>query len=135
MRALITFLICFMRNGLRSAAAIEAENVALRHQLNVILRKAAKVRLKAMDRALLVILYRLFPSVLDAVAIVRPETILRWHRSGFRAFWHWKSRNRGGRPKIDSELRDLIRRMYRENPVWLLKTSSRRNGAGLGIGS
>ena len=118
MRALVTLLICFVRNRFRSAAAIEAENVALRHQLNVILRKAPKVRLRATDRAFLVFLYRLFPSVLDAVAIVQPETVVRWHRAGFRAFWRWKSRRRGGRPKIDSDLRDLIRRMNRENPVW-----------------
>jgi transposase InsO family protein len=118
MRALVTFLTCFIRNRFRSTAEIEAENVALRHQLIVMMRKVPKARLEPMDRALFLFLYRLFPSVLDAVAIIQPATIVRWHRAGFRAFWRWKSRNRGGRPRIDAELRALIRRMYRENPLW-----------------
>ncbi len=67
---------------------------------------------------MLVWLSRLFPSVLDAIAIVKPETVLRWHRRGFRAYWRWKSWRRGGRPRIDRELRELIRRMSRENPLW-----------------
>src|SRR3974390_3032542 len=116
MRALIILLICLVRNRIRSAAEIEAENIALRHQLNVILRKAPKARLKGLDRALFVFLYRLFPSVLDAIAIVRPGTIIRWHRDGFRAWWRWKSRNRGGRPRVNKEVRALIRRMHGENP-------------------
>ena len=70
------------------------------------------------DRAALVWLYRLCPEVLSAVAIVRPETVVRWHRLGFRAFWRWKSRNLGGRPKIDDEIRNLVRRMCKENPLW-----------------
>jgi transposase InsO family protein len=61
---------------------------------------------------------RLWPSLLDAVQVVQPETVLRWHRAGFRAFWRWKSRKRAGRPKIDRGLRDLIRKMSRENPLW-----------------
>jgi Integrase core domain len=61
---------------------------------------------------------RLMPSLLDLTQIVRPETVLRWHRAGFRAYWRWKSRGRPGRPKIDRELRDLIRKMSKENPLW-----------------
>jgi hypothetical protein len=61
---------------------------------------------------------RLWPNLLDAVQVVRPETILRWHRAGFKAFWRWKSGNRVGRPKIYRDLRDLIRRMSQENPTW-----------------
>ena len=61
---------------------------------------------------------RLWPSLLGATQVVQPETILRWHRAGCKAFWRWKSRNRAGRPKIDRSLRDLIRRMSRENPEW-----------------
>ena len=61
---------------------------------------------------------RLWPSLIDTVQVVQPETVLRWHRAGFRAFWRWKSRKRAGRPKIDRELRDLIQRMSRENPLW-----------------
>jgi hypothetical protein len=67
---------------------------------------------------LLVWLYRLFPSILDAIIIVQPETVIRWHRRGFRAYWRWKSRHVGGHPRIDSEIRALIRRMSRDNPLW-----------------
>jgi transposase InsO family protein len=63
-------------------------------------------------------LYRVYPSLLGAVIIVQPETVIRWHRRGFRAYWHWKSRHVGGRPRIDSEIRALIRRMSRDNPLW-----------------
>jgi transposase InsO family protein len=70
------------------------------------------------DRALFVWLHRGFPHILDAVTIVRPETIVRWHRMGFAAYWRWKSRCRGGRPQIDKEVRDLIRRISFENPLW-----------------
>jgi transposase InsO family protein len=76
------------------------------------------VRLWNIDRLFLVWLYRLYPSLLDAIIIVQPETVLRWHRRGFRAYWRWKSHHVGGRPRIDSEVRALIRRMSRENPLW-----------------
>jgi hypothetical protein len=76
------------------------------------------LRLSGGDRALFVWLYRRFPDIGNATAIVRPETIIRWHRMGFRAWWRWKSHNPGGRPAIDQELRDLVRRMCKENPLW-----------------
>jgi hypothetical protein len=76
------------------------------------------VRLRNIDRLILVWLYRLFPWVLDAIVIVKPETVTRWHRGGFRVYWRWKSRSCGGRPKIDCEIRGLIRQMSRENPLW-----------------
>src|SRR5262245_48046779 len=91
---------------------LEAENLFLRHQLSIALRRApSRLRLRGSDRMLLVWMTRLWPSLLDATRVVQPETILRWHRAGFKAFWRWRSRNRAGRPKIDRELRDLIRRM------------------------
>jgi len=106
-------------NLFRSRSRLEAENVLLRHQLNVALRRApARPRLNGFDRAILVWMVRLWPGLVDAVQVVRPETVLRWHRAGFRAFWRWKSRKRTGRPKIDHRLRELIRRMSRENPLW-----------------
>ena len=77
-----------------------------------------RVRLWNIDRLLLVWLYRLCPALLDAIIIVEPETVIRWHRRGFRAYWRWKSRQIGGRLRIDSEIRALIRRMSRENPLW-----------------
>jgi transposase InsO family protein len=63
-------------------------------------------------------MYRLFPSILNAITVIKPETVIRWHRRGFRAYWRWKSGQRGGRPRIDREIRDLIRRMSKENPLW-----------------
>ena len=91
----------------------------MRQQLVVLGRKSpTRVRLWNIDRLLLVWLYRLYPSLLDAIVIVQPETVIRWHRRGFRAYWHWRSRHVGGRPRIDSEVRALIRRMSRENPLW-----------------
>ena len=70
------------------------------------------------NRLRLVWLYRLYPTLLDAIIIVQPETVIRWHRGGFRAYWRWKSRHVGGRPRTDAEIRALIRRLNRENPLW-----------------
>ena len=70
------------------------------------------------DRLVFVGLYRLAPGIVDALAIVRPETVVRWHRAGFRSFWRWKSRRRGGRPSVPLEIRRLIRDMSLANPLW-----------------
>jgi transposase InsO family protein len=103
----------------KSRRRLEAENLVLRHQVNVLRRRVSRrLRLSNADRLAFVWLYRLCPSVLDAVAIIRPETVIRWHRLGFRAFWRWKSRSRGGRPAIPREIRDLIREMSRANWLW-----------------
>jgi hypothetical protein len=109
----------FVADLFKSRSRLEAENLFLRHQLSLALRqKPPRIRLRGSDRALLVWMVRLWPNLLDAVQVVQPETILRWHRAGVRAFWRWKSRNRAGRPKIDRELRALIRRMSLENALW-----------------
>jgi hypothetical protein len=106
-------------DSFKSRRRLEAENLFLRHQLSIALRRAPpRLRLRGSDRALLVWMTRLWPSLLGAAQVVRPETILRWQRAGFKAFWRWKPRNRAGRPKIDRGLRDLIRRMSKENPLW-----------------
>ena len=103
----------------KSQRRLRAENLFLRHQLNIALRRAPRrFRLSLRDRILLVWMTRVYPDLLGLAWVVKPETILRWHRAGFRAFWRWKSRKRAGRPKIDRALRDLIRRMSRENPLW-----------------
>ena len=103
----------------KSRCRLEAENLFLRHQLNIALRQAPpRLRLRGSDRTLLIWMARLWPDLAGMAQVVQPETILRWHRAGFKAFWRWKSRNRAGRPKIDRGLRDLIRRMSRENPLW-----------------
>src|SRR6201987_1689326 len=103
----------------KARATLEAENPVLRQQVNVLRRRTPKrPHLNTTDRFLFVWLYRWFPSVLEVVAIVRPETIVRWHRAGFRAYWRWRSRNRVGRPKVSAELRTLIGEMSRANALW-----------------
>ena len=112
-------LLLVARSKLKSRARLEAENIVLRQQVIVLSRKArSRLRLRNIDRLILVWMYRLFPSILNAITVVKPETVIRWHRRGFRAYWRWKSRRRGGRPKIDREIRDLIQRISKENPLW-----------------
>ena len=103
----------------RPREQLEAELLVLRHQLNILRRRAPRrPRLSWADHALFIWLYRRCPRILNAITIVRPETVLRWHRMGFVAYWRWKSRSPGGRPRIAKEVRDLIRRMSLENPFW-----------------
>jgi transposase InsO family protein len=103
----------------RTQAQLEAEITVLRHQLNVLRRQApSKPRLTTADRLIFVWLCQLFPSLRTSITIVQPDTVLRWHRSGFRLYWRWKSRSRGGRPKVAIEVRCLIRRMSIENRLW-----------------
>jgi hypothetical protein len=103
----------------KSRRRLEAEVLVLRHQLNVLQQRAPRrVQLRSIDRALFVWLYRFCPYILSSVTIVKPETVVRWHRMGFAAYWRWTSRPRGGRPRICKETRDLIRRMSLENPIW-----------------
>src|SRR5215475_7639552 len=113
MFALLHSLAMFVIDFFKSPRRLEAENLLLRYQLSIALRRAPpRIRLRGSDRALLVWMTRRWPSLLGAAQVVQPETILRC------AFWRWKSRKRAGRPKIARELRDLIRRMSRENPKW-----------------
>ena len=103
----------------KSKSRLEAENAALRHQLIVLRRKMqGRVRLTNSDRWFFIQLYRWFPSILKVLSIIRPETLVRWHRARFRRYWRWKSHAQGGRPQIDTDLRALIRRMSMENPLW-----------------
>ncbi len=119
MFAFLTRFLFVLGSRFKSQAGLQAENVVLRQQLLVLNRKSlTRVRLRNIDRLILVWLYRLFLSTLDAIVIVKPATVLRWHRRGFRAYWRWKSWRRGGRPRTDRDIRDLIRRMCRENPLW-----------------
>jgi hypothetical protein len=103
----------------RSHAAREAETAFLRQQLVVLKRSApARLRLRTADRLIFVWLYRLFPFLLEAAVVFKPETLVRWHRSGFRLYWRWKSRRRVGRPAVPADIRDLIRTISRDNPLW-----------------
>ena len=116
---LLRFVLAILASPFRSKARLEAEIATLRQQLIVLRRKSrGRVRLNNGDRLFFVQLYRWFPSMLQVVEIIRPETLIRWHRTGFRSYWRWKSRNRGGRPRIDTDLRALIKQMSLENPLW-----------------
>src|SRR5229473_1901461 len=117
MFAVLLKLLLIARTRLESRASLEAENLTLRQQVVVLSRKSPS-RLRNIDRLIFVWLYRCFPAILNAITVVKPETVIRWHRRGFRAYWRWKSRRRGGRPRIDREIRDLIRRMSKDNPLW-----------------
>jgi transposase InsO family protein len=103
----------------RPRAKLEAEILVLRQQINVLQRIAPKrLVLSSIDRLIFIGLHRLFPDARGALAIVKPDTVIRWHRAGFRAYWRWKSRTRRGRPKVPPEIRQLIRDMSLANPLW-----------------
>ena len=119
MIGLLCFALAILASPFKSKLRLEAENAVLRHQLIVLrCRSHGRVQLTNHDGWFFVQLYRWFPSILKVLMIVRPETLLRWHRAGFRSYWRWKSRRRAGRPQIETELRALIRRMSIENPLW-----------------
>src|SRR5450830_579083 len=119
MFGLFCFVLAVLASPFRSKSRLEAENAVLRHQLIVLRRKVqGRVRLTNNDRWFLIQLYRWFPSILQVLTIVQPETIVRWHRAGFCCYWRWKSLRRGGRPQIETDLSALIRRMSTENPLW-----------------
>src|SRR5260370_17527953 len=119
MIGLICFVLAVLASSFKSKLRLQAENAMLRHQLIVLRRRLpGRVRFTNNDRWFLIQLYRWFPSILQVLSIIRPETLVRWHRAGFRCYWRWKSRPQGGRPQIATELRVLIRRMSVENPLW-----------------
>src|SRR5207344_1820745 len=111
MIALLCFFLTLFTSPFKSKSRLEAESAALRHQLTVLRRKVrGHVQLTNGDRW--------FPSVLRAITIIRPGTLVRWRRAGFRRYWRWKSRSLGGWPQIDADLRLLIRQMSMDNPLW-----------------
>ena len=119
MSDLCSLIWCALIGLFRSRTALEAEILVLRRQLNVLRRSCPKrVALSSIDRLLLVGLYRLAPGVLDALKIIRPQTLLRWHRAGFRAYWRRRSRPLGGRPSAPADICRLIREMSIANPLW-----------------
>jgi transposase InsO family protein len=116
---MVDLLLYWLASLVKSRHRLHAENLVLRHQVNILRRRAPRrMRLSNVDRLAFVWLYRLCPAALDAVAIIRPETLIRWHRRGFQVFWRWRSRSRGGRPAMPRKIRDLIREMSRVNFLW-----------------
>src|SRR5215510_2690495 len=116
----LTTLLATLSSIFRSRTAMALENLALRHQIGVLQRSARKrLKLTSRDRLLWICLSRLWSDWRSALAIVKPETVIAWHRAGFRLFWTWKVRHgQPGRPVISREIRALIRQMCRENPGW-----------------
>src|SRR4029077_14195583 len=117
MIGLLCFVVAVLASPFKSKLRLEAENAVLRHQL-IVLRRGlhGRVRLTNHDRWFFIQLYRWFPAILQVLTIIRPETLLRWHRAGFCCYWRWKSNLRGGRPRIEIELRAL--QMSTENQLW-----------------
>src|SRR6201984_467163 len=100
---LFRFVLAVLASPFKAKLRLEAENAVLRHQLNVLRRGLhGRVRLTNHDRLFFIQLYRWFPSILQVLKIIRPETLVRWHRAGFQRYWRWKSRRRGGRPPVDT---------------------------------
>jgi transposase InsO family protein len=119
MADMITLILIGLVRGVRTQRFLVFENLALRHQLAVLQRTAQRPRLRTADRLFWVLLARLWHGWAEAVLLVKPETVIRWQRTGFRLFWTWKSRRPGpGRPAVAPEFRALIRTMARANPLW-----------------
>ena len=119
MRMIACLLLATLRDTLRSRVALQLEVLALRQQLATMRRSSSRPSLHSVDRLFWVLLSRLWPAWRATLVIVKPETVITWHRKGFRLFWTWKSRRRrGGRAPVPREVRDLVRRMSRENPLW-----------------
>jgi putative transposase len=115
---LVSFLLT-LRTAARSRAELQLEVLALRHQLQVLQRtRPRRVRLAKTDRWLWVVLSRIWTGWRTAIVIVKPETVIAWHRQGFRLWWAWKSRRHMGRPTVPAEVRTLIRTMSQANPRW-----------------
>jgi putative transposase len=115
---LLYVLLATARSSLKPQRELALENLALRQQPAIVQRKTKRPKLSKVDRAFWVALCRLWPDWHNALILVKPQTVIGWHRKGFKLYWTWKSRPRGGRPPIDAEIRTLIRRIVRENPTW-----------------
>ncbi|ABK45120.1 conserved hypothetical protein [Magnetococcus marinus MC-1] len=116
----LTELIHYFMGLFRSRAALQLEILALRHQINVLQRQRPKrPTLRHMDRIFWVWLSQIWPRWKHALVIIKPATVIKWHKQGFKLYWKRKSRPmRPGRPRVPQEVRDLIRQMSRENPLW-----------------
>src|ERR1700721_2063896 len=119
MIGLLCFVMAVLASPFKSKVRLEAENAVLRHQLIVLKRRLpGRVRITYHDRWFFIQLYRWFPSILQVLTIIWPETLEGWQRAGFRCYWRWKTRLKGGRPQNETKLRALIRRMSMKNPLW-----------------
>src|SRR6266849_92658 len=118
MITILSTIISILTLRFRRRASLELELIGLRHQVSVLRRQhPGRIRLVSTDRLLWIWLYRVWPQVLNAMVLVKPATVVQWHRKGFRTYWRWRSRS-PGRPKMSTEIRDLIRQMSLANPLW-----------------
>ena len=120
MLVLLASLLLSLRGCLQTRAALHAENLALRHQLLLLQRvhQNRRLRLRSCDRLVWVWLFGVWPNWRSALCIVKPETVIAWHRQGFRLYWKWKSRVPHGRPSVPTEVQNLIQTMSSANPHW-----------------
>src|SRR5271156_2354927 len=117
MQSLFSEFFSWLNCRFRGRVELELEVIALRHQLAVLRRqRPGRAQLSSIDRLIWVWLYRLWPRFLKVMVVVKPATVIQWHRQGFRFYWRWRSKS--GRPSIDREIRDLIRQMSSANPLW-----------------
>src|SRR5919197_2517744 len=117
--ALFPLLFSLARSFFAPRLELIAEILALRQQLAILNRTAKRPSLRFQDRLFWVILAKCWQGWSSALLIVKPETVIKWHRQGFRLYWRWKSKaSHPGRPRIDAEIRNLIRRLLEENPLW-----------------
>src|SRR5262245_13993069 len=116
--ALVSALFWLIRSLIAPRTSLVTENLALRQQLAVFNRKIHRPQLRRRDRFFWVILSQLCKNWREFLIIVKPETVIKWHRQGFKLYWRWKSKAPVGRPKIDKEIREPIKRMSLENPLW-----------------
>jgi transposase InsO family protein len=114
---MVPLLLSLASSAFKSRRALVLENLALRHQLQVLQRSGKRPRFRPIDRGLWVLLSRLWAEWRGSLVLVKPDTVVCWHRMGFRLYWRWKSR-KPGRPRVPKDVRDLIRRMSIENPTW-----------------
>jgi putative transposase len=115
---IVSAFFLFFRSLFVSRLSLAAEILVLRQQLLVLNRSLKRPKLRRRDRLFWVCLSRLWKDWRDALIIIKPDTVIKWHRKGFRLYWRWKSKTPIGRPPIDKEIRELIRRISRENPLW-----------------
>jgi transposase InsO family protein len=115
---ILTARVVLIRGFCAGRASLAVENLALRQQLAILKRSVSRPKLRRRDRFFWALLSRLWLGWRSALILVSPDTVVRWHRQGFRLFWRWKSRGQPGRPALNREIQQLIRRLSRENPFW-----------------
>jgi len=119
MLAIFLNVLAALRSALRTHSELALENLALRQQLASLYRSSPRPRLRLTDRAFWVGLSQIWSRWADALVVVKPATVVRWHRAGFRLFWRWKSRSHAPREdRVSPELKQLIRKMVAANPLW-----------------